>query len=1145
MPTPLGAYRYLRGGPDRSPADVAEVVHGAGLRQRATVWDEKERSYLVFASWRDYWAWQRAVPGPHSHHEVIFGSEPQRLKFDIDATGPQLLAASELSDSGGDGGQSEVAKLLGLLGGEAAVEGAEEASRAGRFMRLFLALVLDELHAAYHLSDGVFATRDDLAVMDSSGPVGGGGVKYSFHVVVAAPWCVANSEEAKGFTARVLAQLPPGLRPLVDPQVNKTLQNFRLTGSAKPGSCRVKRVSGEFGTGLYPDEETRVGAPAGSRVLTRLCTEASEQGDRLLEKADGRARAPPLEAEDREAVLEVARAAGALAGHRFLRDTDGLFLFRRVAPSHCCLCGRDHAHDNTLMLRLAPPCQSCGGKELRAVEERCRHLPAAKRRLGEAWVAEGSAGGRGAESRLAAVLKKPPPRPPCCFSETLPAARQEIYSAPEMRPYAAVPTLAVRAQMGVGKSRALRAYLDREYAAPLAASWPPVLRFLTFRKTFSRAAQRALFSDFALYSDHSGDLDHLRYPRLLVQIESLHRLPMGEAPEPISLLILDEVESLIAQLSSGLHRHFAASFAMFEWLVKTAERVVALDANLGEPTLTLLQRLRGGELWLHWNQHAAAAGDTHRFTSNLGVWLGHLYARLQGGERAAVATNSLAEAETLDAEIRQRFPEKKVALYSSKTSQALKDAHFADLDLHWGGLDVLLYTPTVSAGVSYEGARFDVFFGHFTDASCPVETCRQMLGRVRAVKTREYLLYLAERPGGRHPPLPTTVAEIRRQLKDKRTGLYRRLQADGLTGLQFSYEAGGGVVFPETPYFHLWLETARVIHLSRNQFVDRFVAQVAATQATVAPLLPLAESAEPKGLQACHRKARQALAAAENAEVAGAAELGAAGAASVRERLERQLEVSLPERRAYERWKLAETYRWHGRPMDAAFVAAYRAPSALRVFRSLRRVAGARSLYEALLAIQGQEAEARLACLSPEGPSETVAAGECRDLQTQYVFRGHFLATWLLFLVGFRCLTDPARLHAREVVNRLRTGKEALASHLGALAEEFELRCPHPSQLFLGDSAAVARQGLSLVNGGLRRMYGREVRHPPSDREFYVLELSPTGRLFALTPESDAPPPDRPSLLCRLVPSKKRGEAAAIEFMLAQAYGGRDVESDA
>jgi hypothetical protein len=1149
---PPAVYTYLRGGPERPSAEVAEAHYDpAELRARVVVRDEVRQKFAIFETWADFWSWQDGrAEEERCFHEVIFGDAPQRLKFDIDAPGAKIDAL-EWEPEGGLGEEGpETHAYLELLLGEpvaaprAPTEAAQALGRQRRkaeaFLEHFLEVLLEELHVAYHGADDLRATRRDLIVADSTGP-SGGGVKYSYHVLVA-PYVVASNEEAKGFTARVLERLAPPLRGLVDPQVNKSLQNFRLAGSSKPGSGRVKRLTTRFGTAPAAPPGAVVRGEPGARVLARLYTEETDGGGaRLREGGDPRAREPPLAEGAVAEALEAARAAGLLEAHAFQRAEGGLLLFRRTAPGPCRICGRDHDRDNTLMLSLVPQDEGGGGaKAPHTLLEHCRHAPRGSARA--VGVVEAPrrepfappAGGRRAkgrpgltaEARVAALAagQIDPHAAAASGFEGLPAAQRHVYSEPRMRPYEAVPTLAVKAQTKMGKSRALRAYIDREYPRAPGGAREPVIRFATFRQTFSKTAQQA-FPDFALYSDHGGDLDHLRFPRLIVQVESLHRLPMPEAPEPVDLLVLDEVESILAQFNSGLHRNFTASFAMFQWMVATADRVVVMDANLGDRTLRLLERLRGGRPPLfHWNQHPQAAGDRFYFAGEQGVWLDHLYERLRGGQRAVVATNSLAEAEALEAGIRARFPEKAVGLYSSKTPQGVKAAHFGDLHTHWTALDVLIYTPTVSAGVSYELEHFDVLFGHFTDASCDVETCRQMLARVRSLSTREHFIHLS----GRACNLPTEVADLRRLLRDKRSGLYRRLDAVGgapAVGLQFEYGPGGEVRFHETPYYDLWLETARVANLSRNGFVARFIDQIADTGATLAALEPLPDAGgRLVGLRAGHKRVRLELAEAENRALAAAPEIAPEEAAAVRDLLDRQAEVAPERRQEYLRWKLADAYRWHGRPIDGAFVAAYNTPQAVRVFRNLRRIAAGPTLVDSLREIQLQEAVCHRAFMDPAAfrhAAGGASAAESRDLHQRYVFQSHFLAVWLIHLAGFRCLTDPARLHEGELYHRFLVGRPALAERLEMISYEFEIPRANARALWAETGEAqLVRRGLGVVNPVLRAMYGREVRRAPG-REGKLFALSPTklGELFAFGPDpvfGGPPPGDRPNVPSQL-----------------------------
>jgi len=1171
------------------------------LATRPVIRDEFCRVYRVFADWADFWAWRDTIPvRERCFDEVVFGAHPQHLKFDIDAPGCKIdaipaevvhafaftkpgptaeeLAAldayvselvggnanlvtgdANLVTGGADlvtgganlvtGGADLVTGGANLVtGGADLVTGGADPPVARRAAQMrarqekvdgilngLIDVILDELQGAYLGLEDLAATRNDVIATDSSGPAGDD-YKFSFHLVVA-PYAVANNEEAKGFTARVLNQLPAAIRELVDPQVNKSLQNFRLVGSSKPNSGRVKEVTTRFGTANLPREATVIRARPGARVLSRLFTEGT--GEVRLVDGNAHAQTPEISGEDLRTILEAVARSGAADAHEFHRVCGKLLLFRRKRPSHCAICGRVHDNDNTLMVTAEPvengPWPDPAAKVAHRIVEHCRHAVGGTKtrtldtadlaRLVLFDVAAAGTGQTGRQrqsnltigARIAAIHAGGVNAHLASATELETVPDRYVYAEPRMRPYESVPTLAVKGQMKLGKTKALREYLDREFPARPGALRVPVIRMVTFRQTFSKSMQREDFRDFELYSDHQGDLDHVRFPRLIVQVESLHRLRMGEAPEPVDLLVLDEVESILAQFNSGLHKQFNAAFAMFQWMLATTSRVICIDANIGDRTLHVLQRMRPGHpVTFHWNQYLRAADDKYFFTANQAVWLDHLYEALRKNQRVVLPTNSLAEAKAFEASVRQRFPEKAVRLYSSRTPPSEKKRHFADVHAHWSDLDVLIYTPTVSAGVSYELEHFDALFGYFTDASCDAETCRQMLARVRSIGTKNHYVCLS----GQTKNLPTSVDDVCRLLYDKRTNLYRQIgEAGGQLALQFEYGLDGEVRYHESPYFCLWLETVRVNNLSKNDFVARFIDQVADTGAAVELLEALPEAGgRLAGIQAGQKALKQKLAAAECEAIAKAPDLDPEEAVAVRDRLSRQLDVSEPERLGLSKYRLRDTFCWHGRPLDAAFVAAYKKPEASRVYRNLLRITAGATIVESLRLIQDLEARSYRslieACLP--GGATAVSACEIQDLHHRYVFQAHFLAVWLLRFCGFRCITDTTPIREETMYYRMRASERDLSAQLEQISSEFQIRRPTVWTAEREQGRYVAKILLSVVNPVLRKMYGIGVKR--AQKSLY-LSFTKTGRLFVLAgPERPAPDILKPHVPSHLLP---------------------------
>jgi hypothetical protein len=1138
-------------GPDNT---VGARFRRADLARRPVIRDELNNKYLVFESRAEFGRWYRELPAPErACHEVVFGWAPQRLKFDVDAAAHKLDALSDTVLAAALPPPDELGEELAeFLGFDAPPLTAEEtrAARIRAIVGVLIEAILDELYIAYYAVEDIAATRDALAVTDSSGPTRDGW-KYSYHVLVM-PFYVADNEEAREFTDRVLERLPPPLRAFVDAGVNKSTQNFRLAGSAKPGTGRFKVPTAAFGTRLVDDDATAllVTAPPGARVLARVYTDAGDSAKRAARPPSLSLNSPAV-----AVALELAAAAGVTAGHSVTEVRGTLICFARDAPTHCRICGEPHRRDNSLMLSLEPaegghagPWPGAGPLRVRVVEH-CRQARGRGVAVGEIVV---DAGVLAAPTRAAKARGDAPPTPGereriaarieairagrvnphdalASEFERLPEELKTIYAEPQMRAYELVPTLAVAAQMKLGKTKALRAYIDAHF--PADGLETRVVRFVTFRQTFGRALTGA-FPDFVLYSDVQGDLTAARHPRAIVQVESLHRLRMAAAPEPIDLLVLDEVESILAQFNSGLHRHFTAAFAMFQWMMRTARHVVCMDANLSDRTFRTLARLRPGHgpPRFHWNRFARAADDAYFITADQAAWLEALHAAVRAGQRVVLPSNSLGEAKAFEAALRREFPAKKVALYSSETAPTEKARHFGDVHTYWGDLDVLIYTPTCSAGVSFELPWYDVLFGYFCDASCDVETCRQMLGRVRNLRTREHHLCIRAGPCA---ALPTTVDAIRRGVYDKRAGLYRDLSD---AALQFEYSPDdGSLQYHESDYFHMWLETVRMDNLSRNDFAARFIDQVADTGASVDVLRP-PPGRDGAALLASHRDEKSAAKWTHSEAVAAAADIAADEALRIREAMQAQADVEPARALAYQKWQLREAYGWRDRPVDADFVATYGAPAAKRVYRNLLRITDAPTVFEALQRMQEREASHYAFAMETRVPAMGYV-NESRDLlreRSTYVFQSHYLAIWLLRVCGFRCITDKAHVSDAAVEARLRAALPLLKKNVDRIVAEFEVPAPNVDAMAREpDRARFLGRALRTVNAVLRMMYGVGLKKlaKRAGGGAYYLSHSDIGMAFVFS-EGPADVPHIPSKLLPLPPVDK-----VDLFLEAQYYG--------
>jgi hypothetical protein len=399
--------------------------------------------------------------------------------------------------------------------------------------------------------------------------------------------------------------------------------------------------------------------------------------------------------------------------------------------------------------------------------------------------------------------------------------------------------------------------------------------------------------------------------------------------------------------------------------------------------------------------------------------------------------------------------------------------------------------------------------------SCDVETCRQMLGRVRNLNRRELNICLQTRGNS----LPETVAEIRQHLCDKRCSLYRDAAAGPFAALGFEYDPEGLPGFYETNYFRLWLETTRMENLSKNNFMRRFVDQVADSGAQVRawPAPTDADAAASGALLAAHREVRKAQRHAQFALVAAAEELTAERVDEVRAALAAGADVDAELRAAYEKWHLRAAYGWQGRPVTAAFVEHYQPRAVRQVYKNLTVATGAATVEAALAAARAQEAAQYSAAMGLR-TEQSAEAIEGRDVQRDralYTAFGLTLALWLLRICGFADFVDVSFVNKHALAARMRAAARQLAQNSARIVAEFGVSPLSPRLEYERDDAAYTATALRFINQVLRAAFGVQIDRSGDN---YYVAWSAHGALFNLITgggaedSSDRPGGARPSI---------------------------------
>lgn len=651
--------------------------------------------------------------------------------------------------------------------------------------------------------------------------------KMSFHLI-SPNIAFCNAKSLSEFAKLFYENVPQEFMPILDKSVYRSNQSFRIAGSSKVGdNTRVMRYCKNsnrlFGdnTDIYENNVLLY-----TLLNADSIPEEYKYKMRIFGQEEEISKKSPVQICINDDLLntiytEINRKYPNTFVIRHVAETKNIVMFNRIRPSYCELCNRTHDKDNTLYVTI------WSNNNYINVYEHCYRQPSCEKiQIYSEYI--------GDIERLKpeelktietkAVISKEDALKYVSTNFAL-LANKNIYSEPTMREFEFVNTLVVQAQMGVGKSKALIAHINK-YCNDRS-----IIRIISFRKTFTESMSNR-FENFDSYSDHKNNIG-LDIKRLIIQVESLHRL----SDTTCDLLILDEIESIFNQFSSNCNRNVSSSFVNFCKLLKNSKRVIIMDANLLNRTYNMLKTIRPDHaIHYHKNEYEKAAEDKYKFIRRDVIWYSNLYRMIYDKKKVVIPTNSISASKDIYKFINTHFPDikEKVILYNSETSDSLKKTHFADVNSYWGNYDIIIYTPTLTAGVSYEIETFDVVFGYFTDVSCDVETCRQMLGRVRNIKTREYYIYLRSH-GIKY--YHTDPEKIKRNLIAKRivsvdTDILNHLLPGYNINLEDASILGINPNYFESPIARLTYENLSVMNLSKNDYVKHFVNQVVATGAS-------------------------------------------------------------------------------------------------------------------------------------------------------------------------------------------------------------------------------------------------------------------------------------------------------------------------
>lgn len=370
--------------------------------------------------------------------------------------------------------------------------------------------------------------------------------------------------------------------------------------------------------------------------------------------------------------------------------------------------------------------------------------------------------------------------------------RKEVYNENYMKRYVIeddINMLMVKASMGLGKTKNLKEVFD-EYSYS-----DKTIAIVSFRITLDKEYIKN-FDGFTFYQDieeTTYDIDH--YRKLVVQIDSFHKI-RGK----IDLLILDEFTYTATHLVERAKYKDACFNALTEYINDYNNKIILLDALIDDYTVKWFSKQNRKIKFIINNFKKHKNKKIINYKNKIGIFIDSIINNLKNNKKIILPTNSKGFLNNLEFKIRTQLPNIKCKFLDSDNSNDI------NLD-NWNQYDIVGYTPTIVAGVSFEQFHFDKCFGYFVNSSSPAEMSLQQLFRVRNIEDNEIHLCIENKDNIKYP---NDMEEIEKYIIDRNSCLI-----EGVLGVNIS-RINKTII--KDSYYYLYRDVQVKIFRSKNDY---------------------------------------------------------------------------------------------------------------------------------------------------------------------------------------------------------------------------------------------------------------------------------------------------------------------------------------
>lgn len=282
--------------------------------------------------------------------------------------------------------------------------------------------------------------------------------------------------------------------------------------------------------------------------------------------------------------------------------------------------------------------------------------------------------------------------------------------------------IAVDSACGTGKTEMIKSILD---------SFPEKTKsvlYITYRQTLADDK----FGSFKQYGFNNYLEKKINYERQIISLDSITKIE-----KKYDVIILDEIESLLFHLTGKTitkkkFNNVEIVFNRFYEICKESKYIFALDGNYSNRSHIFLSSFNRMitviENTFSWKDKKFCEFNTTKAFND------KLIEKLEENKKCVIVCMSAKKCCETEEWIKQKYPKKNIKMYYKNSDDVKKRKDLKDCTTAWNDCDVLIYSPTIEAGVDYNNLHFDNLFIMYSPYSTSYRGLYQMINRVRHFK---------------------------------------------------------------------------------------------------------------------------------------------------------------------------------------------------------------------------------------------------------------------------------------------------------------------------------------------------------------------------------------------------------------------------